>query len=276
MIRNRLYVLDLGRMHMSRSVFFGDLVENDLSAQQIIEFPICAFLIDTPDGRILFDVGCHPDAMKPYGRWSDSFQESYPWSAGPDGEACQLPNRLEQLGIGPNDIKYVVLSHMHSDHAGCLEYFSKSQVIVHQNEYGAALDAYKRKDIDSSYAWKDIEQWTSQDMNWRFVNNDEQVLMLTDRVTVLNWGPGHAAGMLGLSVSLEEAGNIILASDSVFTMENYGPPARPQGFSVAPHNAVRTVERIRALADRLSAQVWCGHDMSQFMDLEKSTTGWYE
>lgn len=273
---NRLYVLDLGRMRMARRSFFSDFLEGDPAANEMVEFPISGYLIDGSEGRILYDVGCHPDAMRPDGRWSEDFQSRFPWSPSPDGEACHLPNRLEELGLGPDDIRHVVLSHMHSDHAGCVEFFRKSQVIVHRAEYNVALDWYKRQDADSSYAWKDVDAWLKQDLHWRFVEQDENELSLTDGVTLLNWGPGHATGMLGLDVNLPDTGHVILASDAVFTMDNYGPPPRPAGYPVSAAGAARTVEDIRARATRLSAQVWCGHDMHQFLTLTRSTEGWYE
>ena len=58
--------------------------------------------------------------------------------------------------------------------------------------------------------------------------------------------------------------------------ENYGSPSRPQGFGVSVSNAARTVNEIRARAERLFAQVWCGHDVTQFMSLRHSTEGWYK
>ncbi len=275
-MRNKLFVLDLGRMRMARGSFFGDLVAEDPSASDMVEFPISAYLIEGPDGRVLFDAGCHPDAMTPNGRWSEDFQSRFPWTPGPDVEACHLPNRLEQLGLGPDDIKHVVLSHMHSDHAGCLEFFAKSQVIVHRAEFDVALDYHRRRDPDSSYAWKDVEQWLELDLNWRFVADHEKELPLTEMATLLNWGAGHAAGMLGLDVSLDDTGHVILASDAIFTLKNFGPPARLPGYPVSAAGAARTVEKIRARAERLNAQVWCGHDMDQFMSLRRSTKGWYE
>ena len=275
-MRNRLFVLDLGRMRMARRSFFGDLADDDPCAAEMVTFPISAYLMEGPDGRVLYDTGCHPDAMKMHGRWSVYFQRRFPWSAGPDGEACHLPNRLEQLGLGPDDIRYVVLSHMHSDHAGCVEFFRKSQVIVHRAEFDVALAYHERGDPDSSYAWKDTDQWLRRDMNWRLVEEHEKELSLTETITLLNWGAGHAAGMLGLDVSLDETGRVILASDAIFTMENLGPPARPAGYPVSAVDAARTVEEIRARAERLNARVWCGHDMNQFMSLRHSTEGWYE
>ena len=113
-------------------------------------------------------------------------------------------------------------------------------------------------------------------MNWRLVEEHEKELSLTETITLLNWGAGHAAGMLGLDVSLDEAGHVILASDAVFTMENFDPPARAAGYPVSAAGAARTVEEIRVRAERLNARVWCGHDMNQFMTLRHSTEGWYE
>ncbi len=112
-MRTRLFLLDLGRMHMQRSGFLGDLPENDPTGKEIVEFPISACLIDSFEGRILYDTGCHPDAMKPNGRWPQDFKAQFPWSG---DESCLLPNRLEQLGLGADDIDNVVLSHLHSDH----------------------------------------------------------------------------------------------------------------------------------------------------------------
>ena len=275
-MRNRLFVLDLGRMRMARRSFFGDLADDDPCAAEMVTFPISAYLMEGPDGRVLYDTGCHPDAMKTHGRWSEYFQRRFPWSAGPDGEACHLPNRLEQLGLGPDDIRHVVLSHMHSDHAGCVEFFRKSQIIVHRAEFDVALAYHERQDPDSSYAWKDTDQWLRRGMNWRLVEEHEKELSLTETITVLNWGAGHAAGMLGLDVSLGETGRVILASDAIFTRENLGPPVRPAEYPVSAVDAARTVEEIRARAERLNARVWCGHDMNQFMSLRHSTQGWYE
>ena len=149
-------------------------------------------------------------------------------------------------------------------------------MIVHRSEHDLALDYHRRRDPDSSYAWRDAERWISQDMDWRFVEHHEDELALTETVTLLNWGAGHAAGMLGLDLSLDETGHIILASDAVFTLENFGPPPRPAGYCRSPANAARTVEIIRARAERQDAQVWCGHDMVQFMTLRHSTESWYE
>jgi N-acyl homoserine lactone hydrolase len=273
----RMYVLDLGRMRMDKALLIANWRlasrSNPNPPAEFIEFPISAYLIDHPDGRVLYDTGCHPQAMGPEGRWSQSYQEYYPYAG---GEECQLPRRLDQLGIGPDDIRHVVLSHLHSDHAGCVELFGKSQLIVHEDEMSGALRRYEAKDKSSGYCWADIDHWTRADLHWRQVACTDNDLALNERVTVLNWGSGHAYGMLGLEVRLTGEGNMILASDAIYCAENYGPPMRPAGVVYDSLGYARTVERVRQRAQATHAQVWFGHDAVQFATLRTSTEGWYE
>lgn len=83
---------------------------------------------------------------------------------------------------------------------------------------------------------------------------------LAEGITLLNFGSGHAWGMLGLHIEMPESGGIILASDTIYTAESYGPPVRPPGIMYDSIGYRNTVERIRALAARTKSQVWFGHD----------------
>ena len=75
------------------------------------------------------------------GRWITVTQKAFPYFA---DEACHLPNRLEQIGIDPKDVDIVVASHLHLDHAGCLEYFTNATVIVHNDELNGTMQSYAR------------------------------------------------------------------------------------------------------------------------------------
>jgi N-acyl homoserine lactone hydrolase len=50
------------------------------------------------------------------------------------GDRVLLLNRLEDLGLGPDDIDVVVLTHLHFDHAGNVELFDNAVVVVHALE----------------------------------------------------------------------------------------------------------------------------------------------
>lgn len=267
MTRPKLHVLDLGRLDVESRMLIGD---GPSPFPERVEIPVSAYCLDHPDGRVLFDTGCHPQAMGPDGRWPAAAQRDYPHLG---GEACCLPNRLEQLGLGPDDFRTVVLSHMHNDHAGCVEFFSKSRLVVHAAEFAAAQQAYRRRE-DEFYTWRDTDAWIRADLDWRTLRDEDGDVVLQDGVRVLNLGPGHAFGMLGLEVVLPETGRIILASDALYCPENFAASPRVPLWveDVAGYRA--TVARIRNLAE--GAQVWFGHDPRQFATLRKSTEGWYE
>ena len=264
-MRTKLHVLDLGRIRMDSRVLIG----TGLSPfPELVEVPISAYCIDHPDGRVLFDTGCHPQAMGPDGRWSQAFQRDYPHLGGDD---CTLPHRLEQMGLGPNDFRHVVLSHLHSDHAGCTEFFRKSRIIVHADEFAAVREAYQRRE-DDAYAWRDTDAWLKADLDWSFIRTADGDLDIAGGIRILNLGRGHASGMLALSVDLPETGHVILASDALYCAENL-TGAQP-GWLGDRDGYLRTVDRLRALSSE--AQIWFGHDPRQFTTLRKSTEGCYE
>jgi glyoxylase-like metal-dependent hydrolase (beta-lactamase superfamily II) len=268
MARVKLYVLDLGRLRMRSKVLIG---QGPSPFPEILEAPVSAYCIDHPEGRVLFDAGCHPEAMGPNGRWSAEFQSDFTHLG---GEECALPHRLEQLGLGVDDFRYVVLSHMHADHAGCVEFFRKSQLIVHADELTAVIGAHKAND-DTNYAWRDTDAWIRADLAWRPVSSSEGDLALHDEIQILNFGRGHSFGMLGLSVRLPASGDIVLVSDAAYCAENlHQPPAMP-GFFEDEAGFRNTLDRIRHRRD-LGANVWFGHDPRQFAMLRKSTESGYE
>ena len=187
-----------------------------------------------------------------------------------------LPARLDAMGIGPDQIRHVVLSHLHCDHAGCVEYFRKSQIIVHEDEFAGAFRQYALNDHSSPYVLKDLDKMIRAELNWREIGRYEPDQNIVDGVRLLNFGPGHARGMLGLQVSLRSQPGVILVSDACYTAENYGPPARPPGISYDTVGISRTVQRIRALAGDSGHTVWYGHDAGQFATLRKASEGYYE
>ena len=273
----KLHVLDLGKLRLDKNF----MVANSTVATErepnppgkVIDIPVSAYYIEHPEGNILFDTGCHPDWGGPNGRWPDGIQDTFPVIG---GDECTLPRRLEQMGVGPNQIRYVVLSHLHCDHAGCVEFFQKSQILVHEDELAGAFKHYALRDHTTPYVLKDLDKWARVDLRWREIGRKEPDQTLVEGVRLLNFGSGHAYGMLGLAVSLRSQPNVLLVSDSCYTAENYGPPMRPPGISFDSVGQARTIQRIRALANDSNAGVWFGHDADQFETLRKSTDGCYE
>ncbi|MBE1446233.1 N-acyl homoserine lactonase family protein [Paenibacillus sp. OAS669] len=275
--RPKLYVMDNGRMRMDKNWIIAmhnpATVSNPNPPAQFVEFPIYTVLIDHPEGKILFDTACNPNSMGSEGRWAQSTQQMSPWAA---SEECYLHHRLEQLQIRPEEIKYVVASHLHLDHAGCLEIFTNATIIVHEDELNGALQSYARNEKEGAYVWADIDAWIKNQLQWRTVKRNEDNLELAEGIRVMNFGSGHAWGMLGLHIDMPETGGIILASDTIYTAESYGPPVKPPGILYDLIGYRNSVEKVRTLAARTNSQVWFGHDADQFNQLRKSTEGYYE
>ena len=273
----KLFVLDLGSMKMDRSLIVAKTnlasVDEPTRPAEFVEFPVSAYLIETSSQKLLFDTGCNPEAMGESGRWPQSFQKSYPYFG---DEECQLPNRLRQLGMGPGDIDIVVLSHMHNDHAGCVEFFKQSKLFVHEDELSAAMRSYALHLDPTPYIWNDIDNWSREKLDWYPIEDDEGDIPLLPGVTILNLGPGHSYGMLGLHVMLKRTGGVILASDALYCAENYCDSLKPPGVLIDSIGWEKTAKRIKWLERSTKSQVWFGHDAVQFSGLKKSTQGYYE
>jgi N-acyl homoserine lactone hydrolase len=272
----KMHVLDLGKLRLDKNFMVANSTVatpgNPNPRGQIIDIPVAAYYIEHPDGNILFDTGCHPEWGGPNGRWPESLQELFPHIG---GEECMLPARLDAMGIGPDQVKHVVLSHLHCDHAGCIEYFRKSQVIIHEDEFAGAFRQYALQDHSSPYVIKDLERIIRAELHWREIGREEMDQNIAEGVKLLNFGPGHARGMLGLQVSLRSQPGVILVSDACYTAENYGPAKQP-GISYDSLGIARSVRRIKALAANTGFTVWFGHDSEQFATVRKVSEGYYE
>ena len=273
----KLYVLDNGRMKMDKNWMIAmhnpATIRNPNAQTEFVEFPVYTVLIDHPEGKILFDTACNPNSMGPEGRWGEATQQMFPISM---SEECYLHNRLEQLNVRPEDIKYVVASHLHLDHAGCLEVFTNAKIIVHEDELNGTLQTYARNQKEGAYVWADIDAWIKNNLQWQTIKRTEDTLQLVEGIKLLNFGSGHAWGMLGLHIDMPETGGIILASDAIYTAESFGPPIKPPGIIYDSLGYANAVEKIRRIAKETNSQVWFGHDSNQFKSFRKSTEGYYE
>lgn len=273
----KLYVLDNGRMRMDKNLMIAGsnqaTLDNPNALNEMFEFPIYTVFIDHPEAKILFDTACNPNSMGENGRWINQTQKAFPYTA---DESCYLPNRLEQINVDPSEVDYVVASHLHLDHAGCLEYFTNATVIVHDDELNGTMQTYARNQKAGAYIWADIDAWIKNDLTWKTIKPYEDNLEIVKGVKVLNFGSGHAWGMIGLEVETQELGTLILASDAIYTAESMGDILKPPGILYDSIGWARSVEKIKRLAKEKNAQIWFGHDGNQFEGFRKSTDGYYE
>src|SRR5699024_10905190 len=130
--RPKLYVLDNGKMQMDKNLMVAmsnqATIDDPHAPNVMVEFPIYTVYIDHTDAKILFDTACKASELEVEICFIEQTLKAYSYST---NEEYYLYNRLEQIGLDAKEVDYVVGSHLHLVHAGCLEYFTNATVIVH-------------------------------------------------------------------------------------------------------------------------------------------------
>ena len=185
----KVYVLDTGYIEQDRSTLvastrMGTIKDKNPRALWT-QAPIYAALIKHPDGLVLFDTSCNPKGMTE--RWPVELKIMNPYYV---TEESTLPSRLEQLKVRHKDIKYVVMSHMHIDHAGCLEMFTDSEIIVHDDEFTQTMKKYALKKDMGAYIWKDLNAQIKNGLNWNLFSSKVEKIELLEGLTIYNFGSG--------------------------------------------------------------------------------------
>ena len=261
--RMKAYVLNNGWLECDANWMVSFSTIATLQAKECmhkwIKIPVYAVLIDHPDGKILYDLGCHPDAMNGY--WPAGLVSVFPYYYNP-GQT--LVEQLALTGTKPTDIKTVVLSHMHLDHAGNLNLFEHADVYVHRKdfEYGqTSVHLSPDPAKHGAYVKADMEVPVKQ---FHLVEKDFELVPGVELITL----PGHTPGLLGVIVHLEKEGTLIFPQDALYTRENYGPPAKASGIMYDNLAFFESVEKVRNYAAKYNARVMFSHDMEYFKTMK--------
>ena len=132
----------------------------------------------------------------------------------------EVDGGLRKLGLNPADIKYVLISHAHLDHAGGAKFL--------QDKYGARI-------MMSAADWDLLDQ---QNPPWKpkrdMVVTDGQQLTLGETTLTMYVTPGHTMGTVSSVVQVFDNGRRHIAAAWGGTAFNFGPDkARLQTYAAS-------------------------------------------
>jgi N-acyl homoserine lactone hydrolase len=170
-----------------------------------------------------------------------------------------LVDQLAKIGVKPEQIKYVGISHYHADHTGQVASFPGSTVLIGAKEWEAITAPKPAARVN----FKPFESWIKGEGKVEPLALDKDVF--EDGSVIVLRTPGHTPGHQALLVTLPQTGPVILSGDAIHFRENY------DAFGVPPINddraqTVASIERIKNIASNLKAKVIIQHDAR---DVEK-------
>ncbi len=166
--------------------------------------PVYIWYIEGAKEKILVDAGV--EAPGP-----DGLVHGFPIKGG--GEKGLL-EALSAVGVKPEDIDILILTHLHFDHIACATLFKNAKIYVQKREWKFAFDP-----IPTARAVYDRKLFEPlEKMDLIIVDGDYEVLEGIKLVLL----PGHTKGLQGVAVSTEK-GTALLASDHFYTYFNLNP-----------------------------------------------------
>ncbi len=248
----KMHILDAGRLAMKKRIYVPDCADRT----EMIELPVMAVLFRHSEGNILFDTGYHTSVIADAeGRWGKLASVMQPIGA----PTNNVIDSIGALGLVPDDINIVVNSHFHPDHAGCNEFFRNARFIVPRKE----LEVARSK--DGARLGMMPEDW-DHPMPMEGVSDGYDIMGDGSLVTIEL--PGHTPGLMGLKVTLENTGKVLLVSDAVNLRRNLDNDEVPRNAWDA--DAVLASYAIVRDLEAGGSMLICCHDDQQHKALKKS------
>jgi N-acyl homoserine lactone hydrolase len=138
-----IHAIETGKVSIKKSQVTGKghgmrrRAEPLFDKEWVERLPILAWAIEHPEGLFVVDAGETGRTAEPgyLPRWHPYYRRAVRMHVTADDE---IGPRMRALGLEPRDAKALVLTHLHTDHAGGLHHFEGVRTLVEENELRAA------------------------------------------------------------------------------------------------------------------------------------------
>jgi glyoxylase-like metal-dependent hydrolase (beta-lactamase superfamily II) len=228
-----------------------------------VKIPLPAFLVEHPGaGPVLIDTGLDP-AMD-FGRVLGT-TAARSFRIAPEGS---VPDQLRARGIDPADVKLVLMTHMHLDHASGIGLFPQANLLMSEREWraftsrGAVLGGYVGSHVPEGATVRTLDFDGPQ--AGTHATFARALDLFGDGSVRAVYTPGHTAGHTSFVVRTG-AGEVLVAGDAVYTRHTLETGHLPA--------VMASEERFQASLDQIrqydGGLVIPGHDQAAWDDLDE-------
>lgn len=219
--------------------------------------PIYAWIIEHKEGLFVVDTGeTHKTGKNGYlPKWHPYYALAVDFDVKPEDE---IGPKMKNLGINPSkDVKQVIMTHLHTDHAGGLYHFQGIEILIEKNEYKAASG------MTGIFAGYLPQRWPNW-LNPKLITLPEEKygpfhksmsLTKDDKIKIIAT-PGHVANHISVVSEIDDLFYFI-AGDTSYTQENMLKTI-PDG--VGTNESVDTLKRIKSFSEKHPTIYLPSHD----------------
>jgi len=234
---DKLWRLDCGAVHVNDLNAFSDSKAYPGQKRELVS---SCYLIKDGDAYMLWDAGL-PASVR--GKPNDPTQ---PMSA---TLRTTIVEQLALLGIKPDQIGLIGISHHHFDHIGQAADFPKAKLLIGAGDLALARE---KAEIGTP-----LGPWLAPGAKVEGVEGDKD--LFGDGSVVMVGLPGHTPGHHGLLVRLPRTGAVLLSGDVAHFQENLDSDGVPP-FNTNRADSVASMHRFRAMASELKTVAIIQHD----------------
>lgn len=216
------------------------------------EFTDTCYLINHPNGRLLWDLGLPTQLVGQPPFTQQIFTVSVEKS---------ITDQLTELGLTPADVKYVSISHSHFDHIGQVDQVQGATWLVNQKEYDAMFPPDGSAPADPSLA---ANYALFQPMTREIIGAEHDVF--GDGSVVIFETPGHTPGHASLQLKMPESGPILLTGDLYHRTESRTLGRVPR-FNSSEADTTASMAAFEKRATDLGAKVIIQHEPADIASL---------
>jgi N-acyl homoserine lactone hydrolase len=164
-----------------------------------------------------------------------------------------IVDQLDKIGVKPEQITYVGISHYHADHTGQVASFPKATLLIGLGDWNAITAPNPAPSVN----FKPFEGWIKGDNKVEPQPNDKDVF--GDGSVIMLNTPGHTPGHHSLLVKLPQMGSVVISGDAVHFRENYDNNGVPR-FNSDRSQTLASIERLKGIVATFKATLIIQHD----------------